>query len=83
MKKLMLTKQEVAIEKALLKGEYFKIDSADFKRIADAVASRKKDSVLNIRVNSNDLKHIKQKANHLGIKYQSFVSEILHHIAQA
>jgi len=83
MKKLKLTKQEAAIENALIKGEYFKIDSGDFKRIAQAVASRRKDAVLNVRVNSNDLKHIKQKAAHLGIKYQSFVSEILHYVAQS
>lgn len=83
MKKLRLTKQETAIEKALVNGEYFKIDSGDFKRIAGAIAARKKDAVLNIRLNSSDLKHIKQKASHLGIKYQSFVSEILHYVAQS
>ncbi len=82
MKKLKLTKQEAAIENALVNGKYFKIDSGDFKHIAGAIAARKKDAVLNIRVNSIDLKHIKQKAAHLGIKYQSFVSEILHYVAQ-
>ena len=83
MKKLKLSKQETAIEKALIGGEYFKVGANDFKRMAEAIATRRKDAVLNIRVNSADLKHIKQKASRLRIKYQTFVSEILHHVAQS
>ncbi len=40
-------------------------------------------AVMNIRVNSNDLEHIKRKAQKLGIKYQTFISEILHRVARA
>ena len=41
-----------------------------------------RDAVLNIRVNSWDLAQIKQKAQKLGIKYQTLISEILHKVAQ-
>jgi len=81
MRKVKLTQNEKEIEKALLQGEYIDIDTTEFKNIANAIASRKKDSVLNIRVNSEDLKLIKKKAQQFGIKYQTFISKLLHRVA--
>ena len=81
MRKVKLTQNEKEIEKALLQGEYVDIDTTEFKDIANAIASRKKDSVLNIRVNSEDLKLIKKRAQQFGIKYQTFISELLHRVA--
>lgn len=81
MKKTRLTKREGAIEKALLRGEYRPVGRAEFNRIAQALARRKKDAVLNIRVNSADLSQIKQKARRLGVPYQTFISELLHRFA--
>jgi len=83
MKKIRLTKQEKEIEEALLQGEYIDIDENEFKEIAAMVASRRKDSVLNIRINSEDLRLIKKKADHFGIRYQNFISELLHRIAHS
>ena len=83
MRKINLTKEEKEIENALLRGEYIDISENEFKEIAAAVASRKKDSVLNIRINSEDLKLIKRKARHFGIRYQTFISELLHRIAHS
>jgi predicted DNA binding CopG/RHH family protein len=83
MRRIRLTKQEKAIEESLLRGEYKNVGKQEFTDIAQAIAARRKDSVLNIRVNSRDLKSIKQKANRLGIKYQTFISEILHRVAKA
>ncbi|MHA1856681.1 MAG: antitoxin [Promethearchaeota archaeon] len=83
MRKMKLTKQEKEIENALLKGEYVDIERDEFKHIADAVASRKKDSVLNIRINGEDLKLLKKKAQNFGIRYQTFISELLHRIAHS
>ncbi|HAH21886.1 MAG: hypothetical protein A2Y00_04425 [Omnitrophica WOR_2 bacterium GWF2_43_52] len=83
MRKLKLSKQEKEMEEALLKGEYVDIDRNEFKQIADTIASRKKNSVLNIRVNSEDLKLLKKKAQHFDIRYQTFISELLHRIAQS
>ena len=83
MRRIKLTKQEKAIEDALLKGEYRTIHKSKFESIADAVAARKKDAVLNIRVNRLDLENIKIKAEKLGVKYQTFISELLHKVAQS
>ena len=83
MRKIQLTKQERAIEDALLRGEYVSVSKEKFTEIAAALEARKKDAVLNIRVNSYDLEHIKQKAQKLGIKYQTFISEVLHSVAEA
>ena len=81
MRQPKLTRQEREIENALLRGEYINAPKSEFKAIADALAARRKDTVLNIRVNGQDLKNIKQKARKLGVKYQTFISEILHRIA--
>ena len=78
---IKLTKQEKEIENALMAGELVDIESEELERISQAIARRRKDAVLNIRINSQDLKSIKQKAKKLGIKYQTFISEILHKIA--
>jgi len=56
---------------------------SQFNAIAQAIESRRKDAVLNIRLNSRDLQNIKRKAQKLGIRYQTFISEVLHKIAQA
>ena len=80
MKKIRLTQEERAIEKALVHGEYRPVSKADFDNIAHAIARRKKDAVLNIRVNSEDLSRVKQKAERLGVPYQTFISELLHHV---
>jgi predicted DNA binding CopG/RHH family protein len=78
-----LTRQEKAIEESLLKGEYLSVGKAEFTAIAESLATRKKDAVLNIRVNSRDLASIKQKAEKVGIRYQTFIAEVIHRIAQA
>ena len=82
MKRIRLTKQEKQIEEDLLKGEYVNVSKAQFNHIADAIAARRKDAVLNLRINSDDLESLKQKAGKLGVRYQTFISEILHRIAQ-
>ncbi|MBU3910960.1 MAG: hypothetical protein KKD90_00055 [Candidatus Omnitrophica bacterium] len=81
MRQIRLTRQEKAMEDALVKGEYVNVGKEEFQRIAEAVAAHKKDAILHIRVNSQDLNSIKAKAQKLGIKYQTFISEILHHVA--
>jgi len=81
MRKVRLTRNEKEIESALLEGEYADVDTSEFKEIVHTIASRKKDSVLNIRVNGEDLKLLRKKAQRFGIKYQTFISELLHRIA--
>ena len=81
MRQVKLSRGEREIEAALLRGEYQDVDESEFVAIAQAVAHRRKDAVLNVRVNSQDLKTIKAKAKRHGIKYQTFISELLHRIA--
>ena len=76
-----LTRQERAIETALVNGEYLDVRALNFEGIAQAVAHRKKDAVLNIRVNREDLEAIKQKARKLGVRYQPLLSEFIHQVA--
>ncbi len=83
MTRIKLSRGEQVIENALLRGEYVDVGKAEFDRIAEAVAHRRKDAVLNIRVNSGDLKALKEKAKHRGIKYQTFISELLHRFAHS
>lgn len=83
MRRSKLTRQEQAIEDAALRGEYVNVSKEEFDEISKAIMARRKDAVLNIRINSQDLKHIKEKARRLGVKYQAFISEVLHRVAQA
>ena len=78
-----LTKEEREIEEALLNNEFIDVNTKEFNSIAKAIKARQKDSVLSIRINSDDLSKIKQKAKKLGVKYQSFISELLHRVARA
>ena len=81
MRRIKLTRQEKAMEDALARGEYVKAADEEFQRISKILAARKKDAILHIRINNQDLSKIKAKARELGVKYQTFVSEILHHAA--
>ena len=81
MRRIKLSRQEKEIENALIKGEYADVDKLDLAEVAQAVAHRQKDAVLNIRVNRTDLEAIKQKAQKLGVRYQPFLSELIHRVA--
>lgn len=81
MKSIRLTKEEKAVEDALMRGEYKKVTGKRLEDIKNALSSRKKDLTMTIRVNSDDIKKIKRKAEEVGVKYQTFISEILHEVA--
>ncbi len=81
-----LSKEEQEIEDLIDEHAPLKLVSkeesdATQAAIAVALAARRKDAVLNIRLNSMDLKRLKEKAQKLGVKYQTFISEILHRAA--
>jgi len=59
MKRIKLTREEQKIEDQL--EEYVSVSSEEYQRIADAISVRKKDAVLNIRINSQDLKQLNGK----------------------
>lgn len=81
MKRIKLLSQERKIERDLLNGVYIPVKDNEFQSIAESISHRKKDAVLNIRINSRDLDSIREKSKKLGIKYQTFISEILHKVA--
>ena len=81
MRKIKLTREERMIEDSL--EHFVPVDKREYEEIGLAIAARKKDAVLNIRVNSHDLANIRHKAERLGIRYQTFISEVIHKIAQA
>lgn len=81
MKTFKLSTNEKTIEKALLRGKYRPVSDGELKDIARAIEQKKKDTVLNIRLNSQDLKRLKMKARRLGLPYQTFIAEILHRFA--
>jgi predicted DNA binding CopG/RHH family protein len=84
-KKLRLTKEEREIERAIERNEFVPVSREKFKEISEAIARsisrRKKEAVLNIRINQGDLDSLKLKAKRFGVPYQTFISEILHHHA--
>ena len=82
MKKLKLTKEEKEIESSLLSGGYKTIQGKELASLEKTLKSRKKDITMTIRVNSEDIEKIKGKAKELGIKYQSYISAIIHEVAQ-
>ena len=79
--KMKLTKYERSIEDRV--DEYIPASKEDFEKIKAALDARRKDAVLNIRINQGDLNSLKSKAKRLGVKYQSYISEILHRVARA
>ena len=77
---MKLTKEEQWIENHA--EEFIPLDPDKEKEIADSLARLRKNAVLNIRINSQDLDQVKEKARRLGVKYQTFIAEVLHRLAQ-
>ena len=82
-RRVKLTREEKEIEEALIKGEYAPVSKERFEEVKQALEWRKKDAVLNIRINQGDLDNLKHKARKLGVKYQTFIAELLHRIAMS
>jgi len=83
MRKIKLTKYEQSIEDAIGRGQYVPVSKEEDERIRRMLAEYRKNAVLHMRINNNDLSLIKSKAKKLGLKYQSFIAEFLHRIAHA
>jgi predicted DNA binding CopG/RHH family protein len=77
--KFKLTREERALEREI--HRYVPVPKAKYEEIAQALARRKKEAVLHIRMNRHDLDSLKKKAKRFGIGYQTFIAEILHHFA--
>ena len=81
--KVKLTPEEKKIMQAIEADEYIPVSGKELKDVAEAIAARKKDATLTIRVNSRDIDRIKEMAGQKGIPYQSYLSEVIHRVAQA
>jgi len=83
MRRMKLTKYEQSIEDEI--DQYVPVSKeereATARAIANTLAERRKNAVLNIRINKIDLDNLKLKAKKLGVKYQTFIAEILHKVA--
>ena len=82
MKKQHLDQEEKEIMEAIDRDEFVPVTGAELRRVADAIAARKKDMTLTIRVNRSDINRIKKMAQKRRIPYQSYISEVIHRIAQ-
>ena len=81
--KMARTSKEKTESPEVFKEPYFDLSDERFKKIADNLRSRRKDKVLSIRINSDDVEKLKAKAASLGVKYQTLISEILHQVAES
>ncbi len=80
--KFKLSKYEKEIEDASLRGEYVPVSPEEFQEVVKALQQRRKDAVLSVRISSHDLNRLKEKARKLGLKYQTFITELLHRAAE-
>ena len=73
---------EQLIENELVKGNYFNVSKSEFEDIAESVASKKRNAILNISVNKDDIERIKRLAKRFGVGYQTLISELIHRAAK-
>ncbi len=83
MRKIKLNAEEKKVMAAIERDEFVPVSGRELLEVADAIAARKKDKTLTIRVNSEDIRRIKKLAGSKGIPYQSYLSEIIHRVAIA
>ena len=83
MKKIVLSPEEKEIMAAIERNEFVPVTGRELKEAADAIASRKKDMTLTIRVNSRDINRIKKMAEKRHIPYQTYIAEVIHKVAAA
>ena len=83
MKKIKLNAEEREISDAIERDEFAPVTGKQLEDVANAIAARKKDTSLTIRVNSRDINRIKKMAEKKGIAYQSYISEVIHKVAES
>jgi len=81
MKQIKLDSEEKRIMKAIENNEFVPVGGKELRDVADAIASRKKNMTLTIRVNSHDINRIKKFSKAKGIPYQTYLSEVIHRVA--
>jgi len=83
MRKIKLTPLEKRIEEDLVAGNYTLAPKEEVERVRTAIEAYRKNAILHIRINEGILRKLKEKAKKLGVKYQTFIAEILRNVAQS
>jgi len=83
MRKIKWDTEEKEVMSAIERDEFVPVTGKELREVADAIAARRKNKTLTIRVNGNDIHRIKKLASGKGIPYQSYLSEVIHRIAMA
>ncbi|MFA6434875.1 MAG: hypothetical protein WCW52_09285 [Elusimicrobiales bacterium] len=81
MKKILLTKEEAALEKEIEKGEWVAVPAMaeEMKKYqSQARHSLNKNKKINIRISDWDYDKIKIRAVQEGLPYQTLVSSLIH-----
>ncbi|MDP2866768.1 MAG: hypothetical protein Q8O90_11045, partial [Elusimicrobiota bacterium] len=81
MKKILLTKEEAALEKELGKGEWIAVPgmAEEIRKYqSHARNSLNKNKKINIRISDWDYDKIKIRAVEEGLPYQTLVSSVIH-----
>ncbi len=76
--------EEQELLNSIKQGEWISVlDLAQEADVAREASSNyfKKDARVNIRISSNDLQWLKQKAAYKGLPYQTFIASVLHEYA--
>jgi predicted DNA binding CopG/RHH family protein len=81
MRQIKLDKEEKKIMAAIENNGYVPVSGKELHDVADAIAARKKNMTLTIRVNSQDINRIKKFSKAKGIPYQTYLSEVIHRLA--
>lgn len=83
MRRMKLTRYEKQIERDLINGVYVQGSKEETERIRAAIEAYRKNAILHIRINEGVLRKLKEKAKKLGVKYQTFIAEVLRTIAHS
>ena len=83
MKKIKLNAEEKEISETIDRNEFVPVTGKQLDDVVNAIAARKKDTSLTIRVNSRDINRIKKMAEKRGIAYQTYISEVIHQVAES
>lgn len=83
MRKIKLDNEEKEIMAAIERDEFVPVTGRELREVANAIAARKKDRTLTLRVNSADIERIQKMARVKGIPYQSYLAEVIHRVAVA
>ena len=81
MRKLKMDAEEQSIMEAIEREEYVPVGGKELRAVADAIAARRKDMTLTIRVNRHDIDRIKEFSRVKGIPYQTYLCEVIHRVA--